>query len=245
MRFTEGLRAISLATLVAIGGTTITAVPAAATDPAPSPTPAASSSPTPTPDPSLEPTPPPTETTAPDASPAPTASASPEATPVADVTPEPTQSPSPTTEPLATAAPTATPAPTPTPTPAPTLTVRQKIVRIAKAQLKDRYVAGGIGPDEFDCSGLVRYVYRRAGVSDKLGGGHSARRMYLWGRSHGLTSRRNPRVGDVVVYGYGSHVAIYIGNGYVLHALNPRQDIKITRLHAPTAPFTTFIHTRI
>lgn len=237
MRFTNGLAAISLATLVALGGSIVGAAPVAATDPSPSPTPTASAEPTPSPEPS------------PDATPDPSVSPSVEPAASPSTPPEPTVEPS--AEALASPASTTSPAPTttttpaPTPTPAPALSVRQKIVRIAKGQLRDRYVAGGVGPDEFDCSGLVRYVYRRAGVSDELGGGHSARRMYLWGRSHGLTSRRNPRVGDVVVYGHGSHVAIYIGNGYVLHALNPRQDIRITRLHAPTAPFTTFIHTRI
>ena len=47
-----------------------------------------------------------------------------------------------------------------------------------------------------------------------------------------------------MIYGNGSHAAIYIGKGRVISALNPRQGIRITRLHALRAPFTTFIHTR-
>ena len=47
-----------------------------------------------------------------------------------------------------------------------------------------------------------------------------------------------------MIYGNGSHAAIYIGNGLVISALNPRQGIRITRLHALTARFTTFIHTQ-
>jgi cell wall-associated NlpC family hydrolase len=52
-------------------------------------------------------------------------------------------------------------------------------------------------------------------------------------------------VGDVVIYGGGTHAAIYIGHGRVISALNPRLGIRITRLHALGDRFTTFIHTRI
>ena len=104
---------------------------------------------------------------------------------------------------------------------------------------------GAIGPRAFDCSGLVRYAYRKTHVSSRLGGGHSARAMLTWGRRHHLTSRHHPRIGDVAIYGNGSHAAIYIGHGRVISALNPRQGIRITRLHALGARFTTFIHTRL
>jgi cell wall-associated NlpC family hydrolase len=122
---------------------------------------------------------------------------------------------------------------------------RARVVQVALAQRGDRYVSGGTGPNTFDCSGLVRYAYRIAGVSGKLGGGHSASAMYAWGKANGLTSRSNPRIGDVVIYGGGSHAGIYIGNGRIVSALNPSQGIRITGLHALGAAFTTFIHTRI
>jgi peptidoglycan DL-endopeptidase CwlO len=122
---------------------------------------------------------------------------------------------------------------------------RNRVVQIALDQLNDRYVAGGTGPDTFDCSGLVRYAYNQAGVGGSLGGGHSASAMLAWGRSMGLTSRTNGRVGDVVIYGDGSHAGIYIGNGRIVSALNPSQGIRVTGLYALGAPFTTFIHTRI
>jgi len=122
---------------------------------------------------------------------------------------------------------------------------RTRVVNIALAQRGDRYVSGGVGPSTFDCSGLVRYAYNRAGVGSRLGGGHSASAMLAWGRSHGLTSRSNGRPGDVVVYGNGSHVGIYIGHGKIVSALNPRQGIQVTGIYALGASFTTFIHTHI
>jgi cell wall-associated NlpC family hydrolase len=121
----------------------------------------------------------------------------------------------------------------------------RRVVRIAMAQRGKPYVRGSMGPRAFDCSGLVRYAYRRAGVSSHLGGGHSARAMLRWARVHHLASRSHPRVGDVVIYGGGTHAAIYIGHGLVISALNPRQGIRVTRLHALRARFTTFIHTHI
>ena len=47
-----------------------------------------------------------------------------------------------------------------------------------------------------------------------------------------------------MIYGNGSHAAIWIGDGKVVSALNPRQGIRVTRLHALGASFTTFIRTR-
>jgi len=126
--------------------------------------------------------------------------------------------------------------------PAPRPNYAARVVRIALAQRGDRYARGATGPNAFDCSGLVRYSYRKAGVGAKLGGGNSARGMLRWARLRGLTGKRNPHVGDIVIYGNGSHAAIYIGRGRVVHALNPRLDIRVTRLHATRAPFTTFIH---
>jgi cell wall-associated NlpC family hydrolase len=122
---------------------------------------------------------------------------------------------------------------------------RARIVSIALAQRGDRYVSGGVGPNSFDCSGLVRYAYAQAGVSGRLGGGHSASAMLAWGRANGLTSRSGGRPGDVAIYGNGSHAAIYLGNGKIVSALNPSQGIRVTGLYALGSGFTAFIHTHI
>ena len=213
---THGLRAFALATLVAGAAISAQVAPVAATDPAPSESPSPAPSETPAALPT--PVPAPVESAAPIDSPV----------PVAEQTPD-------------VAAATVTSV-TPPSAPAPRPNYAARIVRIALAQRGDRYVRGRAGPNAFDCSGLVRYSYRKAGVGSKLGGGNSARGMLHWARLHGLTGRRNPHVGDIVIYGNGSHAAIYIGHGRVVHALNPRLDIRVTRLHATRTPFTTFIH---
>jgi peptidoglycan DL-endopeptidase CwlO len=202
----NGLRAIALATLVALAGVAAQAGPVAAIDPTPTPTPVAAIDPTPTPTPDAT-----TPTLAPAATP--------------EVATQP--------------ATTVTPAP-----PAAKPDLGALVVRIALAQRHKRYVRGAAGPRAFDCSGLVRYAYRLAGVSGRLGGGNSARGMLRWARLHHLASRSHPQVGDVVIYGNGTHAAIYIGHGRVISALNPRQGIRITALHALRAPVTAFIHTR-
>lgn len=215
MRLTHGLRAITLATLVALAGVPVLTAPVAATDPTPTPT-------TTTATPTLTPTPTPTPVAATD--PAPTTTMAP---------------PSPIPAPTLTMALVTAPAPAAKPN------LGASVVRVALAQRHRRYVSGAMGPWAFDCSGLVRYAYRYAGVSTRLGGGHSALAMYRWARVHHLTSRSNPRVGDVVVYGGGTHVGIYIGNGRVISALNPRQGIRITGLYALRSGFTAFIHTSL
>lgn len=216
----NGLRAIALATLVAISGVSAFVAPVAATDPSPTPT-LDPATPAPTADPAA-PTPTPTPTVVPETSPAPA------------IVPAPITT---TTAPAAIAPVTVAPAAKPN--------LAARVVQIAMAQRGKRYVYGASGPRAFDCSGLVRYVYRMAGVSSRIGGGHSARGMLLWARRHHLASRSNPRVGDIVIYGNGSHAAIYIGRGLVISALNPRQGVRVTGLHALRAPVTAIIHTHL
>jgi cell wall-associated NlpC family hydrolase len=131
-----------------------------------------------------------------------------------------------------------------TPAAAATITTEgQQIVQIAKWQLGDPWRYGATGPYAFDCSGLVIYSYRRAGESAaiKAGSLRSARSIYLYFRSRGKTSRTNPKVGDLVVWGYGSHIGIYIGGGKAISTL--RNGVRIHGVFAVTARFTTYIHT--
>lgn len=129
--------------------------------------------------------------------------------------------------------------------PTTTLSGAQRVVSLADAQLSKRYVFGASGPSAFDCSGLVLYVFEHAGAGGRIGGGHSALGMYRWFAARGQASLSNLQVGDLVIYGGGSHVAIYIGQGRVISALNPWQGIRITGLHALGSRVTAYLHTHL
>jgi cell wall-associated NlpC family hydrolase len=124
-----------------------------------------------------------------------------------------------------------------------TTTEAAQIIRIARAQLGDPWHYGASGPSRFDCSGLVRYAFRRAGDywAIRSGALRSARALYRWFRAHGEASRTNPRVGDLVIWGGGTHVGIYIGHGRAISTL--RNGVRIHGIFAVTARFTAYLHT--
>jgi cell wall-associated NlpC family hydrolase len=129
-----------------------------------------------------------------------------------------------------------------TPAAASTTTEASQIVRIARAQVGDRYRYGTAGPYTFDCSGLVIYAYNRAGDGNVLRyAGRSARSIYYYFRARGKASRTNPRYGDIVVWGGGTHVGIYIGNGRAVSALT--SGVRVHGVFAVTARFTAYLHT--
>jgi len=125
----------------------------------------------------------------------------------------------------------------------PKTTEAQQIIRIAKRQIGDPWRHGARGPIAFDCSGLVIYAYTKAGDSRVIGRGRlaSARAMYRYFKAHHQASRSHPRVGDLVIWGRGTHVGIYIGNGKAISTLT--RGVRIHRVHAVTARFTAYLHT--
>ncbi len=130
-----------------------------------------------------------------------------------------------------------------TPVAAAITTEAQQIVRIAKNQVSDPWRYGATGPSAFDCSGLVIYAYKKAGDGQAIKAGtlRSARAMYLDFKARGKTSRHNPRKGDLVVWGGGSHIGIYIGRGKAVSTL--RNGVRVHGVFAVTATFTAYIHT--
>ncbi len=97
----------------------------------------------------------------------------------------------------------------------------QVAVDTALAQVGDRYVWGAGGPDAFDCSGLTSYAYAAAGVALP----HSSRSQSQMGRS---VSRGELQPGDLIFfYSPVSHVAMYIGNGQMVHASTSSQPVKV------------------
>jgi cell wall-associated NlpC family hydrolase len=99
-------------------------------------------------------------------------------------------------------------------------------VRYAMAQVGDAYVYGAAGPSAFDCSGLTMMAWAQAGV----GLPHSSSAQYGSG-PHVAASDLRP--GDLVFY-YSpiSHVAMYIGNGLIVHAANPGAGVRVADMYS-------------
>ena len=93
----------------------------------------------------------------------------------------------------------------------------QKIVSTAYAQLDIPYVWGGDDRSGFDCSGLVMYCHRAAGISLAHSSGAQG------GGGQRVTS---PQPGDVVWW--PGHVGIYIGGGQMIHAPHTGDVVKIS-----------------
>lgn len=100
------------------------------------------------------------------------------------------------------------------------------VVSYARHFLGVRYSWGGSTPRTgFDCSGLVRFVYRRFGIRLP----HSS-----WGDlSHGhRVARGSLRPGDLVFFYGASHVGIYVGDGRFIDAPHTGARVRISTMHA-------------
>jgi cell wall-associated NlpC family hydrolase len=94
----------------------------------------------------------------------------------------------------------------------------------AKRQIGDSYGYGSTGPNRWDCSGLTQGAYKAAGV--KLP--HSSRGQMKYGKA---IAKRSLRPGDLVFfYSPVSHVAIYAGNGKVIHASRPGKPVGYAKM---------------
>lgn len=105
------------------------------------------------------------------------------------------------------------------------------LVQYALQFVGNRYVWGGTSlTGGVDCSGFTMQVYAHFGISLP----HHAASQPAYGTR---VSAANAKPGDLFFYGNGrgiNHVAIYIGNGQVVHASNPRSGIKISNAYYRT-----------
>lgn len=128
------------------------------------------------------------------------------------------------------------------PVPAAAASPSDRVIAIAMAERGSPWVFGATGPSAFDCSGLVAYAFRRAGALEQIGSGRyrSGGALLRWARAHHVTRSTGHR-GDVVVWGNGAHVGIYLGNGKAISTLT--SGVRVHGLRVLTTPFTTFIST--
>jgi cell wall-associated NlpC family hydrolase len=82
-------------------------------------------------------------------------------------------------------------------------------------------VWGGSGPNQFDCSGLVMWAFQQAGISLP----HSSQALAHGGQA---VSMDQIQPGDLVTYySDASHVAIYIGDGMMVHASTYGTPVRV------------------
>ena len=100
---------------------------------------------------------------------------------------------------------------------------RGAVIDLAKQFVGTPYVWGGAQPGGFDCSGLIQYAMKQAGISvprvswDQLAMGQR-------------TDISKLQPGDFVGFRDGSHIALYLGNGQILEAPRTGLDVRVRSL---------------
>ncbi|MGG0266253.1 C40 family peptidase [Bacillus tropicus] len=96
------------------------------------------------------------------------------------------------------------------------------VIELALKQLGKPYVFGAAGPNSFDCSGFIYYVYKN--------NGYSISRNSVEGYWPMVIKINDPQPGDLVflqnTYKPGpSHMGIYLGNGEFIHAESEKTGV--------------------
>lgn len=103
------------------------------------------------------------------------------------------------------------------------------VVSYAKNYLGLRYVSGGNSlTTGTDCSGFTKLIYREFGIT-------LSRSVKAQAKNGTYVKKSDLQKGDLIFYGYKagvvSHVAIYIGNGKVIHQSTPKEGVKINTMN--------------
>jgi peptidoglycan DL-endopeptidase CwlO len=98
------------------------------------------------------------------------------------------------------------------------------VVNFACSQIGKPYVWGAAGPNSYDCSGLMLRAWAQVGVSLP----HNAARQRAVTKQ---ISRAELRPGDLVFY-YSDlhHVGMYVGDGWVVHAPQTGDVVRMKRM---------------
>jgi cell wall-associated NlpC family hydrolase len=105
------------------------------------------------------------------------------------------------------------------------------IINTAQQQLGKPYIWGATGPNAFDCSGFVQYVYGKHSIEMPRVSSEQARVGDLICKGTLDTTRMMP--GDLIFFsknGRVHHVGIYVGS-----KVNNNGEIEIIMVHAPSA----------
>ncbi len=115
--------------------------------------------------------------------------------------------------------------------PAEAQVMREKFVAESKKHVGAPYVLGAVGPDTFDCSGLVYYTARQS-IKKQLP--RTAKALYNYCR---IVPDKEKEVGDLLFFKTNNtapitHVGIYIGNNQFISAISdgPNTGVIISSL---------------
>ena len=130
----------------------------------------------------------------------------------------------------------------------------EQVVSLAESQIGKDFRMGAEGPDKFDCSGLVYYVFTEVGLYEGMFGERRmlARNYLQWGRDHDALTTSDPHVGDLILWtARGTdkvvHMGIYVGEDskgkpLALSALTTL-GVRIHHLHSVGVDFLTYVRT--
>jgi len=123
-----------------------------------------------------------------------------------------------------------------------------RVLELARRQVGKPYKYAAVGPDAFDCSGLLWYLFKTTGLADRMGGKRRGATGYLnWFKTYGeiSTNLADARAGDILIWGGGKHAGIYVSGNWAVSALNYRYDVRIHRADPMGLPFTAVLLVRM
>lgn len=98
------------------------------------------------------------------------------------------------------------------------------VMNFAYSQLGKPYGFGKIGPDSFDCSGLVQSAYKEAGIE-------ISRSTSSQIREGSKVNKNELKIGDLVFLNMSTgsgHVGLYVGDNKIIHSSEPGDVVKIS-----------------
>jgi cell wall-associated NlpC family hydrolase len=98
---------------------------------------------------------------------------------------------------------------------------RQQVIDYLKQALGTPYVWGGQGPGGFDCSGLIYWAMKSAGLKPppRL----SQQQLQVGGKE----DWSQLQAGDFIGYNGGAHIAVYLGNNQLIEAPHTGLNVRI------------------